>query len=92
MTRRTLALGFQCIDFFASTHLLARSVGHESFNMVELTDKSAVSEGNHIHFPEDKLKEEQKKLFEDLVEKFKHECNNEIKPSKILITCETRLD
>ena len=31
---------------FASTYLLARPVGHESFNMVELTDKSAVSEEN----------------------------------------------
>ena len=59
---------------FASTHLLARLVGHESFNMVELTDKSAVSEENQILIPEDKLKEEQKKEFEDLVEKFKHEC------------------
>ena len=35
--------------------------GTESFNMVELTDKSAVSEENHIPVPEDKLKEEQKK-------------------------------
>ena len=31
---------------FASTHLLVRPVGHERFNMVELTDKSAVSEEN----------------------------------------------
>ena len=59
---------------FASTHLLARLVGHESFNMVELTDKSTVSEENQISVPEDKLKEEQKKKFEDLVEKFKREC------------------
>ena len=60
--------------FFASTHLLARSVGHESFNMVELTDKSAVSEENQIPVPEDKLKEEQKKEYEELVEKLKREC------------------
>ena len=46
---------------FATTHLLARPVGHESFNMVELTNKSAVSEENQIPVPEDKLKEEQKK-------------------------------
>ena len=59
---------------FASTHLLARPVGHESFNMEELTDKSAVSEENQIPVPEDKLKEEQKKEYEELVEKFKHEC------------------
>ena len=59
---------------FASTHLLARPVGHERFNMVELTDKSAVSEENQIPAPEDKIKEEQKKKFEDLVEKFKREC------------------
>ena len=48
---------------FASTHLLARSVGHESFNMVELTDKSTVSEENQISVPDDKLKEEQKKEY-----------------------------
>ena len=59
---------------FASTHLLARSVGHQSFNMVELTDKYVVSEENQISVPEDKLKEEQKKEFEDLVKKFKREC------------------
>ena len=59
---------------FASTHLLARSVGHESFNMVELTDKSTVSQQNQIPVPEDKLKEEQKKEYEELVEKFKREC------------------
>ena len=59
---------------FASTHLLARSVGHKSFNMVELIDKSAVNEENHILVPEDKLKEEQKKEYEELVEKFKCEC------------------
>ena len=59
---------------FASTHLLARSVGPESFNMVDITDKSAVSEENQIHVPEDKLKEEQKKEYEELLEKFKHEC------------------
>src|SRR6185437_6699118 len=42
--------------------------------MVELIDKSAVSEENKIHVPEDKLKEEQKKEYEELVEKFKREC------------------
>ena len=42
--------------------------------MVDITDKSAVSEENQIPIPEDKLKEEQKKEFEDLVEKFKREC------------------
>ena len=42
--------------------------------MVELTDKSAVSEENQIHVLEDKLKEEQKKEYEELVEKFKREC------------------
>ena len=34
----------------------------------------AVSEENQIPVPEDKLKEEQKKEYEELVEKFKHEC------------------
>ena len=48
--------------------------GIESFNMVDITDKSAVSEENQIPVPEDKLKEEQKKEYEKLVEKFKREC------------------
>ena len=48
--------------------------GTESFNMVEITDKYAVSEENQIPVPDDKLKEEQKKEYEELVEKFKHEC------------------
>ena len=59
---------------FASTHLLACPVGHQSFNMVDITDKSAVSEENQIPVPEDKLKEEQKKEYDDLVERFKREC------------------
>ena len=42
--------------------------------MVDITDKSAVSEENQIPVPEDKLKEEQKKEYEKLVEKFKPEC------------------
>ena len=42
--------------------------------MVDITDKSAVSEENQIPVPEDKLKKEQKKEYEKLVEKFKHEC------------------
>ena len=42
--------------------------------MVEIPDKSAVSEENQIPVPEDKLKKEQKKEYEELVEKFKREC------------------
>ena len=42
--------------------------------MVDITEKSEVNEENHIHVPEDKLKEEQKKEYEELVEKFKREC------------------
>ena len=42
--------------------------------MVDITDKSAVSEENQIPVPEDKLKEEQRKEYEELVEKFKREC------------------
>ena len=42
--------------------------------MVDITDKSAVSEDNQIPVPEDKLKEEQRKEYEELVEKFKREC------------------
>ena len=47
--------------------------GTESFNMVDITDKSAASEENQIPVPEDKLKE-QKKEYKELVEKFKCEC------------------
>jgi len=42
--------------------------------MVELTDKSEVNEENYVPIPEDKLKEEQRKEYEELVEKFKCEC------------------
>ena len=42
--------------------------------MVELIDKSAFSEENQIPVPEDKFKEEQKKKYEELVERFKREC------------------
>ena len=42
--------------------------------MVDITDKSVVSEENQIPVPEDKLKEERKKEYEELLEKFKHEC------------------
>jgi hypothetical protein len=42
--------------------------------MVDITDKSAVSEENQIYVPEDKLKKEQKKEYEELVERFKREC------------------
>ena len=42
--------------------------------MVDITDKSTVSEESQIPIPEDKLKEEQKKEYEELVEKFKREC------------------
>ena len=59
---------------FASIHLLARLMGHESFNMVDIADKSAVNEENQILVPEDKLKEEQRKEYEELVERFKREC------------------
>ena len=48
--------------------------GTKSFNMVDITDKSAVNEENQIPVPENKLKEEQKKEYEELVEKFKREC------------------
>ena len=41
---------------------------------MEITEKSAVSEENQILVPEDKLKEEQKKEYDDLVERFKREC------------------
>jgi len=42
--------------------------------MVELGDPSAVNEENYVLVPEDKLKEDQKKEYEELVENFKHEC------------------
>ena len=42
--------------------------------MVEITDKFEVNEENQILVPEDKLKEEQRKEYEELVERFKREC------------------
>ncbi|CAN6373586.1 unnamed protein product [Urochloa humidicola] len=42
--------------------------------MVDITDKSAVSEENQVAVPEDKLKEEQKKEYDELVDRFKCEC------------------
>ena len=42
--------------------------------MVDITDKSAVNEENQISVPEDKLKKEQRKKYEELVERFKREC------------------
>jgi hypothetical protein len=42
--------------------------------MVDITDKSAVSEENQVPVPKDKLKEKQKKEFDELVEKSKREC------------------
>ena len=42
--------------------------------MVEFGDHSEVNEENYNPVPEDELKEDQKKEYEDLVEKFKHEC------------------
>jgi hypothetical protein len=42
--------------------------------MVDIGDASEVNEGNHIPVPEDKLKEEQRKKYVELVEKFKREC------------------
>ena len=73
MTRRTLAFGFQCVDFCVNTSF-GTPGGTESFNMVEITDKSVVSEENQVPVPEDKLKEERSKEYEELVEKFKCEC------------------
>ena len=42
--------------------------------MVDITDKSEVNGENYVPVPEDKLKGEQKKEYEELVEKFKLEC------------------
>ena len=42
--------------------------------MVEVTEKSDVNEENYVPVPEDKLKEDQKKEYEERVEQFKREC------------------
>ena len=42
--------------------------------MVDITNKSEVSGENYVSVPEDMLKEEQKKEYEELVMKFKREC------------------
>ena len=42
--------------------------------MVEFGDQSEVNEGNYVPVDEDKLKEDQKQEYLDLVERFKSEC------------------
>ena len=42
--------------------------------MVELGDHSEVNEENYVPVPEEKLKEDQRQEFLELVEKFKREC------------------
>ena len=42
--------------------------------MVDITDKSELNEENYVYVPEDKLKEDQKKEYEERVEQFKREC------------------
>ena len=42
--------------------------------MVEVTEKSDVSEENYVPVREDKLKEDQRKEYEERVENFKREC------------------
>ena len=42
--------------------------------MVDITDKSELNEENYVSVPKGKLKEDQKKEYEELVEKFKREC------------------
>jgi len=48
--------------------------GTGNFNMVDIGDASEVNEGNYVPVDENKLKEDQKKEYLELVEKFKHEC------------------
>ena len=42
--------------------------------MVEVTEKSDISEENYVPVPEDKLKEDQRKEYEERVENFKRKC------------------
>ena len=42
--------------------------------MTKPADAAGVSEDNYVSVDEDKLKEEQKQVLYDFVEKFKHEC------------------
>ena len=42
--------------------------------MVEVTEKSDVSEENYVPVREDKLKEDQRKEYEERVKNFKREC------------------
>ena len=73
MTRRTLALEFQCVDFCVNTSF-GTPGGTRNFNMVDIGDASEVSEDNYIPVDENKLKEDQKQEYQDLVERFKREC------------------
>ena len=42
--------------------------------MVDITDKSEVNEDNYVSADENKLKEDQKQEYLELVERPKHEC------------------
>ena len=48
--------------------------GTQSFNMVDIGDQSEVNEGNYVPVDDDKLKEDQKQEYLELVERFKREC------------------
>ena len=71
--QRTLALGFQCVDFCINTSFSTPG-GTKSFNMVDIGDKSEVNKDNYIPVDESKLKEDQQKEYLELVERFKREC------------------
>ena len=70
---RTVAFGFQCVNFCIKTSF-GTPGRTRNFNMTKPADAAGVSEDNYVSVDEDKLKEEQKQVLYDFVEKFKHEC------------------
>jgi len=59
---------------FASTHLLACSVGLRSFNMTKPVDGSEVIEENYVPVDKSKLKEDQQKELRESVDRYEREC------------------
>ena len=66
VTWRTLALGFQCVDFCVNTSFGTPGVTKASTWWISQINLQLVKK-NQIPVPEDKLKEEQKKEYKEVV-------------------------
>ena len=76
--QRTLALGFQCVDFCVNTSF-GTLIGTRSFNMTIIGE---IDEGNYVPVEEDKLKEDQQKELREAMERYKQECLKSYSPTR----------